>query len=233
MAASAPITPRRGRDPGPRRHVTNGRLPPSSAAICPDSPSNISTIVDPAVGDLVNNGTIPSISPVATRRGGVPLAPEKSTNYTAGIVFDSGEFSLTADDFRSNVSDRIGITSNFTLTAEEIDTLLAEGVEALRQFPLDGQAAADVEARARSSGPRVVTKSATAITKKATTGGPPATKCNRCSQAARVARSPATVPSSWRGRSHDARCWIAPSLCGRAGRRARASGRRRAPSRAA
>ena len=98
---------------------------------------NISTIFDPALGDLVNNGTIPSISPVAALRGGQPLAPEQSINYTAGVVFDTGQFTFTANYFRINVSDRIGITSNFTLTADEIDTLLADGVDAardLRQF---------------------------------------------------------------------------------------------------
>ncbi|MCE2541090.1 MAG: TonB-dependent receptor [Acidobacteria bacterium] len=95
---------------------------------------NIATIFDPALGDLVNNGTIPSISPVAALRGGEPLAPEKSINYTAGVVFDSGQFSLTADYFRINVFDRIGITSNFTLTDTEIEGLLAEGVEAARDL---------------------------------------------------------------------------------------------------
>ena len=95
---------------------------------------NISTIFDPALGDLVNNGTIPSISPVAALRGGVPLAPETSINYTAGVVFDTGPFTFTADYFRITVSDRIGITSNFTLTTEEIDTLLAEGVTAARDL---------------------------------------------------------------------------------------------------
>ena len=95
---------------------------------------NISTIFDPALGDLVNNGTIPSISPVAALRGGEPLAPEKSINTTAGVVFDSGQFSLTADYFRISVSDRIGITSNFTLTEPEIEDLLAEGIEAARDL---------------------------------------------------------------------------------------------------
>ncbi len=51
---------------------------------------NISTIFDPALGDLVNNGTIPSNSPVAALRGGVPLSPETSVNYTAGVVFVAG-----------------------------------------------------------------------------------------------------------------------------------------------
>ena len=95
---------------------------------------NISTIFDPALGDLVNNGTIPSISPVATLRGGVSLAPETSINYTAGVVFDTGPFTFTADYFRITVSDRIGITSDFTLTTAEIDTLLAEGVTAARDL---------------------------------------------------------------------------------------------------
>ena len=58
---------------------------------------NISTIFDPALGDLVNNGVIPSISPVAALRGGVPLEPERSINYTAGVVFDTGPFNFSAD----------------------------------------------------------------------------------------------------------------------------------------
>ena len=95
---------------------------------------NIATIFDPALGDLVNNGTIPSISPVAALRGGVPLQPEKSINYTAGVAFDTGPFNFTADYFRINVSDRIGITSNFTLTDAEIDGLLAEGVDSARDL---------------------------------------------------------------------------------------------------
>ena len=95
---------------------------------------NIATIFDPALGDLVNNGTIPSISPVAALRGGVPLQPEKSLNYTAGVAFDTGPFNFTADYFRINVSDRIGITSNFTLTDAEIDGLLAEGIDSARDL---------------------------------------------------------------------------------------------------
>ena len=95
---------------------------------------NISTIFDPALGDLVNNGTIPSNSPVAALRGGVPLRPETSVNYTAGVVFDTGPFNFTADYFRIDVSDRIGITSNFTLEEPEIETLLAQGVDAARDL---------------------------------------------------------------------------------------------------
>ena len=95
---------------------------------------NISTIFDPGLGDLVNNGVIPSISPVAALRGGVPLEPERSLNYTAGVVFDTGPFNFSADYFRIDVSDRIGITSNFALRDDEIAGLLAQGIDSARDL---------------------------------------------------------------------------------------------------
>ena len=95
---------------------------------------NIKTSFDPAVGDLVNKGTIPPSFPVAVLRGGQSLAPEKSLNYSAGVVFDTGQFSFTADYFRVDVSDRIGITSDFTLTDAEIADLLTQGVDNARDL---------------------------------------------------------------------------------------------------
>ena len=95
---------------------------------------NISTRFDPELDALINNGTIPSISPVAMLRGGTPLEPETSVNYTAGMVADTGEWTLSADYFRIDVSDRIGITSNFTLRDDEIAGLLAEGIAAARDL---------------------------------------------------------------------------------------------------
>ena len=98
---------------------------------------NISSWFDPTVGDLINNAVIPSISAAAQLRGGQPLAPEESVNYTAGVVFDTGPFTLTADYFHIDVSDRIGITSSFFLTDAEIAGLVAggfEAAEAVRNF---------------------------------------------------------------------------------------------------
>ena len=92
---------------------------------------------DPTVGDLVNNAVIPSISPVARLRGGRPLGPEESVNYTAGVVLDRGSFTLTADYFRIDVSNRIGITSNFVLTPAEIAEVVAGGfvaAESVRNY---------------------------------------------------------------------------------------------------
>ncbi len=95
---------------------------------------NISTTFDPAIGDLVNNGVIPSISPVAALRGGVSLKPERSGNYSAGVVFDTGPLNFSADYFLIDLSDRIGITSNFSLLDAEIDSLLAQGIENARDL---------------------------------------------------------------------------------------------------
>ena len=91
---------------------------------------HIQSWFDPTVGDLVLNAVIPSISPVAGLRGGAPLEPEKSRNYTAGVVFGDGTFAVTADYFRIDVSDRIGITSNFVLTPSEVAAVVAGGFEA-------------------------------------------------------------------------------------------------------
>ena len=89
---------------------------------------NVSTQFDLALGDLVNNGTIPSISRVAALRGGKPLLAEKSVNYSVGAVLRGGKFSVTTDLFRIDLRDRLAITQNFALTPAEVQGLLAEGI---------------------------------------------------------------------------------------------------------
>lgn len=88
---------------------------------------NVTTEFDFSLGDLVNNGTIPSTSPAAALRGGRALQPETSINYSVGAVVESGPFTLTADYFRIDVSDRLTITRNFELTADETNSLIAGG----------------------------------------------------------------------------------------------------------
>ena len=78
--------------------------------------------------DLVNNGTIPSTSRVARLRGGEPLQPEHSVNFTAGVVIDAEAFSLTADYFRVRLSDRLALTQLFALDPSEVEGPVAEGV---------------------------------------------------------------------------------------------------------
>ena len=95
---------------------------------------NLSSWFDPTAGYLIIKAIIPPNSPVAQLRGGAPLGPEESINYTGGVVLDRGSFSFTADYFRIEVSDRIGVTSIFTLTDAEVVDLLAAGVPSARDL---------------------------------------------------------------------------------------------------
>ena len=89
---------------------------------------NVSTQYIFALDDLVNNGTIPSTSAVARLRGGRPLTPERSVNVSVGAVAGGGPFTLTADYFRIDLSDRLTLSRLFALDATETDGLLAEGI---------------------------------------------------------------------------------------------------------
>ena len=89
---------------------------------------NITTIYDPAIMDLTNNGTIPSTSPLAMSFGGEPLTPEKSMNLAVGTVYADGPFSLSMDFFQIRVSDRLTTSADRTLTRAEIEQLIAEGI---------------------------------------------------------------------------------------------------------
>ena len=89
---------------------------------------NISTIYDPEIMDLTNNGTIPSTSRLAEQYGGRPLEPEKSFNLALGAVFDRGPFILSADFFQINMSDRLTTSQNFALSTSDVQRLLQEGI---------------------------------------------------------------------------------------------------------
>ncbi|MYH29415.1 MAG: TonB-dependent receptor [Acidobacteria bacterium] len=87
-------------------------------------------------GELVNNGVVPSTSAVALARGGRPLQPERSVNYSAGLVWERGAMSATADYFRIDVEDRLAVSNEIRLRPDEIETLLAEGIPEARNFPV-------------------------------------------------------------------------------------------------
>ena len=89
---------------------------------------NISTIYDPEIMDLTNNGTIPSTSLLARQYGGEPLGPEKSVNRALGVVFEQGPFILSADFFQINMSDRFTTSQNFALSTADVQRLLEEGI---------------------------------------------------------------------------------------------------------
>ena len=95
---------------------------------------NVSTQYVLALDDLVNNGTIPSTSAVARLRGGRPLTPERAVNVSVGAVAGAGPFTLTADYFRIDLSDRLALSRLFALDAVEVDRLLAEGITSARNL---------------------------------------------------------------------------------------------------
>ena len=100
---------------------------------------NVTTAFDPETGGLSNSGTVPSNSAPAALRGGEDLQPEDAVNFSAGLVVDRGEFTLTADVFHIDVDDRIALSETFRqcnilatpepgcVTDAEIEQLLSGG----------------------------------------------------------------------------------------------------------
>ena len=93
---------------------------------------NVQSTINPETLDLVDSATVPSTFRAAELRGGRPLDPETSTNATAGLVVDTGAFTLTADYFQVDVSNRLALSQNFTLGAHERAQLLSEGITSAR-----------------------------------------------------------------------------------------------------
>ncbi len=77
---------------------------------------------------LINQGTIPSTSAVAQAVGASELEEEESTNWGAGLVFQGESWGLTIDYFNIEVDDRIALSREYTLTENQKQRLIAEGV---------------------------------------------------------------------------------------------------------
>ena len=60
---------------------------------------NVQTTIDPKTLQLVDSANVPSTFLAAELKGGKPLEPETSLNTTAGLVVDTGSFTLTAGLF--------------------------------------------------------------------------------------------------------------------------------------
>jgi iron complex outermembrane receptor protein len=90
------------------------------------------------VATVVDTGTFPSTSPVATALGGKALKPEKSTNYSLGTVFRNGRFDLTVDAYYIQLRDELALSDNLGTginTTAQITALLAPfNVTAARFF---------------------------------------------------------------------------------------------------
>ena len=95
---------------------------------------NVQTTIDPTTLELVDSATVPSTFAAAGPRGGKPLEPEESVHATAGLVIDTGLFTLTADYFNVDISDRLSLSQVLTLTGEERELLLSQGITSARNL---------------------------------------------------------------------------------------------------
>ena len=89
---------------------------------------NTATDFDLELNELVNKGTIPSTSRVAELKGGKPLTPEESQNFTLGAVFEIWDAALTVDYFNIQLTDRLALSKDFDLDEKQVNDLLAEGI---------------------------------------------------------------------------------------------------------
>ena len=87
-------------------------------------------------GELLNNGVVPATSGIALARGGRPLQPETSVNFSGGLIAGRGPVEVTADWFRIDVEDRLALTQEIRLGPDEIEVLLSEGILEARNFPI-------------------------------------------------------------------------------------------------
>ncbi len=89
---------------------------------------NVTTEFNFEKNDLVNNGTIPSTNRAAELVGGKALDAETSKNFTSGFTFRIRNVNLTVDLYDIRMSDRLALSQDFALTAEQKDELLKAGV---------------------------------------------------------------------------------------------------------
>ncbi|NYZ63265.1 TonB-dependent receptor plug domain-containing protein [Luteimonas deserti] len=90
--------------------------------------ANISQITTAFAGTgLVDIATLPPTNPIAALKGAQPLTPEESMNYSAGLVWNSGDWLVTIDGYRIEVDDRIALSSSFELSDAERAALVASG----------------------------------------------------------------------------------------------------------
>jgi len=82
------------------------------------------TFVD---GRLVESLTLPPTNPVAVLKGGEPLEPEESVNWSVGAAFSLGATTVTLDWFRIDVDGRIALTQQ-NLTDQDRADLIAANI---------------------------------------------------------------------------------------------------------
>ncbi|NVJ49779.1 MAG: TonB-dependent receptor [Gammaproteobacteria bacterium] len=91
--------------------------------------SNVRNVTT-AFGDngLEDQATLPPTNPIAVQKGGQPLEPEQSKNFSIGSVMEFDNLFITVDYYRIKVEDRISLTSPQALTPQDITELVNQGV---------------------------------------------------------------------------------------------------------
>ncbi len=69
-------------------------------------------------GMLIDDATFPGYHPASAFFGASDLTPEKSVNYSAGIVFNVADVDVTVDYYRIKMQDRIVRSSRFNVAEE-------------------------------------------------------------------------------------------------------------------
>lgn len=97
-----------------RGSVSSGFRAPSLAQQFFATTSTNNTVVN-GVAQLIEVGTFPATSPVATALGGRQLRPERALNIAGGITFTLIDgLSITADYYNIRINDRVLLTENLT-----------------------------------------------------------------------------------------------------------------------
>ncbi len=104
---------------------------------------NVTTEFNAARNDLINRGVIPSTNDAAALKGGKALKPEKSINFTAGLIVTVPIYpietniepvNITADYFNIAVKDRLTLSQDYTLTETEVQQLISSGFTSARNL---------------------------------------------------------------------------------------------------
>ena len=80
-------------------------------------------------GDLIQSFLAPPSDPLSSFYGAKLLNPEESTSYAFGVIYDDGDFSVTADYFNIEVTGRLAQSSQIEVRAEDHEALRAAGVD--------------------------------------------------------------------------------------------------------
>ena len=75
---------------------------------------------------IYNTGIVSPTSAIGSLLGGQPLKPEKSKNYTIGLVWNpSDALNLSVDLYQIEIDDRISLSSNLSIASPEAQAYLA------------------------------------------------------------------------------------------------------------